>query len=512
MQKFQNEDKTANISPVPPPRITDELNHRDNVASAVFMQPQHGDVETLAALIQGHTPKRHGMAIRCWQFITLLDSLFVILIGLRLMQDGSESSYLSDAVINDMVHMFTPLLILIMATSLFGWETRYRLARAALATADTDFRWLNALFELLSWPDNSLRTVARLRLLRLIPGLEADNCPHLTLEAMQSMKRQLDHVKAISDPELAAVILDAGSRLNLGELQPEARILSHSPLVRGSVRKGARNFLLQQANIMKRPAGDSELHSSNSAVTEDYSYASFKVPRMRKPFFYLYSVIALFYGGTELLVKLYHVLGYGIGEITPRVVTGIFGWTALILSPLILKRLLLKTAQITQIRRIARSEDVCVIPYLLAALTLPDRYINILIRNRLKVLLPNVLEQNRHLFQRVHHEKLQFLLRPREVRKDPDLAKSILSALIKIGDTTDLPSVKRLAQMRPLNSKQNIVVEAAAHTLEILSENFKIHGETDSLLRSTSPQEKAHLLRSIKVDSAEMLLKSEPED
>lgn len=507
MQKFQKDEKITDSSSVKIPEIADELTHRNNVESSVFMHPQHGDVETLAALIQAHTPKRRGVSIRVWQFITLLDSLFVLLAGLKLFQDASESTFFSNAVANDIVNIFTPLLILIMASSLFGWETKYRLVRAALATADTDFRWLNALFELLSWPDTSLYTVARLRLLRLLPGVESDNCHHLTLEAQQSLKRQLEHIRAIKDPELASVILNACSRINLMDIQSEVRVLSHSPLVRGSVRNAARSFLLSQANLIKNTVSVPDLRRATNDSSQSFQYSPLRVPSMRKPFFFLYSLCALSYGGTELLVKLYHVLGYGIGQITPRVIIGIAGWTALTVSPLVLKRLLLRTSQITQIRRIARSEDVSAIPYLLEALTLPDRYINYLVKSRLKVLLPDVSEQNRDLFQRVHHDKLHQLLRPGEVKKDPDLAVAILTAMRKIGDASDIQSVKRLAEMRPLNYNQNVVVETAAQTLLILRENMKTHEETDTLLRSTAPSEKTQLLRVLNTDASEMLLR-----
>lgn len=413
--------------------------------------------------------------------------------------------------------------------------------RGAFETYDGDDRgWRDALLETLDWPERHTRHIARLRLMRFLNSLTADDADLLTPDQRLGLYRKLEPSSATRQPEIAMAILRALPHIGDVRVLPALECLAQLPDIHGRLRrlrKSARRCIPLLEVRLASPLYDRQ-HTGAVICIEPQANQGLEETTAQKAI--VAEVTPEDYRGEMAEVQVgisshKRLAAPGSLQDTPCEIlksqsTGIIpretqhpgmrlgflvaSWMVLVpyfavetwqlshaANPIALLTLLLMVAS-TQLyrvtvlprhRKLARElaglEDVREIGRLVDAMSWPDREIIAVSEAALTRLLPRLHATDAALLTEQHRHVLYARLDITQARDHASFLVALLRALEQVGDQRALSPVQALAAWQPYSKSQRAVHDAAKECLPYLEERVNLQNSSQTLLRASAPSE-----------------------
>jgi hypothetical protein len=391
--------------------------------------------------------------------------------------------------------------------------------RTALLLPELDAEWVGALVEAQAFGGPTLRSIARQRLVTVLPSIKPVKMGCLTDAQRALLFDQLTHINALTQPDFIVAIIrfaaNLGDDLAIEGMYRLARLpgLTHSLR---TVRREARSALpdLESAAAKRismlgeeafaRHRDDApyarNLSPEAQALLDNAEEERKKQPAMR--FVFLLAVWGI-------------VFPFGVFQVFDQIGQGNWHWAALFAagSALISQahKLALTPRQTMTASRLASVDDVQAVGPLAEMTTWPDDRIKSMAMAALTRLLPRMKSTDTQLLSTTQRALLYQSLRLSNARRNAEFLEALLHALEQVGDTEAIPYVRALAESQPTSMRQRRVVESARECLPFLEGCAQQNRNSQVLLLAATSDVEESLLRpaaSTPLMSAELLVRA----
>jgi hypothetical protein len=367
-------------------------------------------------------------------------------------------------------------------------------ARSALLLPELDRGWLGPLIDALAYPNGTVRTMSRLRLVTVLPTVDENTASDLAPGRRALLFDHLSSWRAWSQPDLVCAILRFGAAIGderaLGGTEQLADMRAFNSGQR-AVRCVARQCLpILEERIAERAAAamaDSE-QTSELAARRDLDAPSLS-PSTRM---WLAEIEAesktqpgMRYG--FLIASWGVMVPYGVFQTVYQWGQGKYLFSILFLLAAAgatqLYRLTLTPQQQRLAGKLASTDDVGAVGALAEMTTWPDERIKSMAKATLTRLLPRMKASDTQLLSASQRRVLYQFLNLEDSRHSGDLQIALLAALEQVGDIAALPLVRELADHVPNSLSQRRVVDSARSCLPFLEGCAQQNYQSQTLLR-----------------------------
>jgi hypothetical protein len=467
--------------------------------NALDLREERIDVEAVADLLTDRKAYvRRGLVYWIW---TLCSPVFGIALLASLVFMEPAVTYLST--------------VALMTVRILTRQTNaLQQTRAALQNSHLDSRWLGALCEALEWPDRRVRGSAALLLIQFLPRLAEGDGELFNEVQLNCLYRRLTIRAALSDPELALVILRALPYIGTAEALPYVERLATRPALSPNMRRVRNAARASFALLERRAAWQRDRQAASDAAIsaecmEGSEFEAGVVNGHREAEHQEMAAIAAHVDMQlqefEAELRKLQVPGMRLGFLVASwiVIVPFFlwksflqyregSWPGAILCAILalvgtqLHRLTLTRQHQILARRLTKIEDVRSVGRLAEMLEWPDPTIRHGAITALTRLLRQVKATDNVLQTPRQRNNLYRMLNMANARQHSDLLVAILQALQQIGDANAVPNVKNLADAQPVSPSQRRVCDAARDCLPFLETRAKLTLSSQTLLRASS--------------------------
>ena len=383
-------------------------------------------------------------------------------------------------------------------------------ARDALQLPELDRKWLGPLIEALIYTKGSVRSVARHRLLTVLPTAERADADSLSPGRRALLYDHLTPSKAITGPDLLCAILRFGAAMGdemalagtdqlagmtaYTSAQRRVRVAARAclPMLERSILEQAEAGFVESANSRTNYRIDigtgREISAQARMWLDEAAAEPDKRPGMR-------FVFLLASWGVIVPYTVYQaVIQWRTGSVIPAL---FFTLVAIWFTQL--HRFALTPNQARMAGKLASVDDVQAVGALTEMTSWPDDRIRSMAIAALVRLLPRVKASDTQLLSPDQRTQLYQWLRIANANRHAVFQIALLGALEQVGDTAALPYVRALAGERSVTLPQQNVIDAAIRCLPFLEECAQHNSSSQVLLRPITDQtHDANLLRSAK--------------
>jgi hypothetical protein len=379
--------------------------------------------------------------------------------------------------------------LLMLSAALAAWTGRALSQRADAAIASTSLPdighdCLGPLLELLGWPSNRIREVARWRIGALLRTLPEGRPICLSRVQLASLYDALTPAMALRHPWFVESVLRALPAIADAQALPAvlrlAQMWAWAPRLR-RIRDAARAALpgVEQRILALREAGDEagtaeEDHDTPNEEMARRTYGEELGDRPQMRFAFL---IAAYAGIVPACLYQASSLASNGRWLDASV------YTVIALAATQLYRFTMLSRHGRMVRELMNEDSVEAIGRLAEAAVWPDARIRAAAVSALTRLLPRLKASDSRLLTPAQRECLYVFLNPAQARAFPEMAAALLQALEQVGDMAAVPHVRTLAQMSPRSARLSAIRDAARQCLPALMERARLNTDHQILLR-----------------------------
>ncbi|HZP84767.1 MAG TPA: hypothetical protein VFB21_24240 [Chthonomonadaceae bacterium] len=459
--------------------------------SATSPEPAVPDLDALIPLLTDKQLRmRKGAVVWAWTAFSPLAAITALWSAL----DGEWAWMLGSAV------------YLVTAAKLHRLASALEQAQAVQRT-DLDKNWIGALAEALEWPNRRVQAIARWYLIRLLPGLKAEDADLLDGAQRACLYARLNLTTALTQPTLVLAILKALEVVGDADAVPAVARLAQmtAPGSRlQAVRQAARVCLprlearvlqqrLERAAEERQEAVAVALHAQEAGaqgVSEEARIAPEVDAKLK-------ALEAACRHAQQPSMRVGFLLGIW-GIVTPCSAYWTYahfrqgGWLpgllfgGLALATTQAHRLTLTSKHREMARLLAGLDDVQAVGRLAESLDWPDPQMRRVAIRALTPLLRRLQASDSARLSPRQRAALYRMLKMSNARAHAEFLMALLKALEQVGDGAAVPYVQNLVESSPLTWRQIQVQQAAQDCLPYLQELARQDSYSQTLLRASS--------------------------